>query len=104
MVTLPEDDEVPSRLVGGNFMTLLYMTQLAVISQDPWFSRVLSTNLVDYVALDLDPMPGVPFEQVVQVALHCRDVLEELSIHAWSENVGLLWSSYLHPDETEDHL
>jgi bifunctional non-homologous end joining protein LigD len=56
------------------------MTQLAVISQDPWFSRVNSSDIVDYVALDLEPMPGVPFEQVVQVALHCRDVLEELSI------------------------
>lgn len=80
MVTLPEDDEVPSRLVGGDLITLLYMAQLAVISQDPWFSRISSTDVVDYVALDLDPMPGVPFEQVVQVALHCRDVLEGLCI------------------------
>jgi bifunctional non-homologous end joining protein LigD len=80
VVTLPEDDEVPSRLVGGELITLLYMAQLAVISQDPWFSRVNSTDVVDYVALDLDPMPGVPFKQVVQVALHCRDVLEELNI------------------------
>jgi bifunctional non-homologous end joining protein LigD len=80
VVKLPEDDDVPSRLVGGDLLTLLYMAQLAVISQDPWFSRVPSTNLVDYVALDLDPMPGVPFGQVVQVALHCREVLEGLTI------------------------
>ena len=30
------------QLVGGNLKTLLYMTQLAAISQDPWFSRVQS--------------------------------------------------------------
>ena len=29
-----------SRPIGGNLITLLYMTQLAAISQDPWFSRV----------------------------------------------------------------
>lgn len=93
VVKLPEDDEVPSRLVGGDVMTLLYMAQLAVISQDPWFSRINSTDVVDYVALDLDPMPGVPFAQVVQVALHCRDVLEELNIPHRLKTLG---SSGLH--------
>ena len=77
---LAEDDEVPARLIGGDLITLLYMTQLAVISQDPWFSRVGRTDLVDYVTLGLDPMPGVPFEQVVHVALQCRDVLQERQI------------------------
>ena len=31
------------------------MTQIAAISQDPWFSRVESPLDADYVALDLDP-------------------------------------------------
>ncbi len=38
--TMPGDVEVPSRVIGGNLITLLYLTQLAAISQDPWFSRV----------------------------------------------------------------
>ncbi|PYR62245.1 MAG: hypothetical protein DMF91_07405, partial [Acidobacteria bacterium] len=50
---------VPSRFIGGDLPTLLHMTQLAAISQDPWFSRVQSPADADYVALDLDPMPGV---------------------------------------------
>ena len=58
-----------------------HAAQLAVISQDLWFSQMKSTHLVDYVALDLDPMPSVPFEQVVQVALQCRDVVETSSRH-----------------------
>jgi bifunctional non-homologous end joining protein LigD len=78
--SLPEDEEVPARLIGGELITLLYMAQLAVISQDPWFSRVSATHVVDYVALDLDPMPGVPFEQVARVALECRAVLDDLQI------------------------
>ena len=35
-------DDVPARLVGGDLATLLYMVQLAAISQDPWFSRAQS--------------------------------------------------------------
>ena len=77
---LPSDTEVPSRLVGGSLKTLLYMTQLAVISQDPWFSRVQSPEFADHVALDLDPMPGVPFSQVLDVARWIHEELEEFGI------------------------
>ena len=52
------DDDVPSRPVGGTLKTLLYMTQLAAISQDPWFSRMQSLQVTDHIAFDLDPMPA----------------------------------------------
>ena len=55
----PIDEEGPrDRLIGGSLTTLLYMTQLAAISQDPWFSRMPSLHMVDHIAFDLDPMPG----------------------------------------------
>jgi bifunctional non-homologous end joining protein LigD len=66
------------QIVGGDLTTLLYMTQLAAISQDPWFSRVASPDVADYVALDLDPMPDVPFAQVLDVAKWIRDELATL--------------------------
>ena len=47
------------QIIGGGLKTLLYTTQLAAISQDPWFSRVQSPEFADYVALDLDPSEGV---------------------------------------------
>ena len=74
---LPEDD-VPSRPVGGTLKTLLYMTQLAAISQDPWFSRVQSLHIADQVAFDLDPMPGTSFETVLDVARWLRDDLAKV--------------------------
>jgi bifunctional non-homologous end joining protein LigD len=76
--TLPVDTEVPSRLVGGSLTTLLYMGQIAAISQDPWFSRVGSLDAADHVVLDLDPMPGVPFATVVDVARRIHDELERI--------------------------
>jgi bifunctional non-homologous end joining protein LigD len=76
--TLPVDTEVPSRLIGGSLITLLYMAQIAAISQDPWFSRVSSLDDADHFVLDLDPMPGVPFATVVDVARWIHDELERI--------------------------
>ena len=54
------------------------MTQLAAISQDPWFSRVAHPEFADYAAFDLDPSDGVPFARVLDVARWIRDELDAL--------------------------
>jgi bifunctional non-homologous end joining protein LigD len=66
------------QIIGGTLKTLLYMTQLAAISQDPWFSRVQHPEFADYSAFDLDPSAGVPFERVLDVARWIRDELDTL--------------------------
>jgi bifunctional non-homologous end joining protein LigD len=86
-----EDDA--RRFVGGSLTTLLYMTQLAAISQDPWFSRVTSPLDADYVALDLDPMDEVGFDKVLDVARWVRDELEALGVRGYPKTSG---SSGLH--------
>ncbi len=75
---VPGEKTVPTRFIGGNLKTLLYMTQIAAISQDPWFSRVRSPEIADYVALDLDPAPGVPFARVLDVTRWIRDELASI--------------------------
>jgi bifunctional non-homologous end joining protein LigD len=82
------DDGVPSRLVGGSLKTLLYMTQLAAISQDPWFSRVQSPAIADHVAIDLDPMPDAPFSRVLDVAQWVRDELAALGATGYPKTSG----------------
>jgi len=76
------------RFVGGSLITLLYMTQIAAISQDPWFSRVQSPLDADYVALDLDPGDGTPFSRVVDVARWVRDELASLKVPAVLKTSG----------------
>src|SRR4029077_5410033 len=88
VATLPNDTDVPSRLIGGDLTTLLYMTQLAVISQDPWFSRVQSPHIADHTAIDLDPMPGVKFAWVLDVARWVRDELEKLNLAGFPKTSG----------------
>ena len=96
--TLPEGLDPISepdarRFVGGSLITLLYMTQLSAISQDPWFSRVQSPPDADYVALDLDPGDGTPFARVLDVARWIRDELASLRVQAVPKTSG---SSGLH--------
>src|SRR4029079_13549206 len=78
METVPVGDEQRPQFIGVDIITLLHMTQLAAISQDPWFSRVQSLDFADYVALDLDPGEGVDFEQVLEVARWIHDELNQL--------------------------
>jgi bifunctional non-homologous end joining protein LigD len=66
------------QIIGGSLKTLLYTTQLAAISQDPWFSRVPQPEFADHAALDLDPPDGVPFARVLDVARWIHDELEML--------------------------
>ena len=82
------DDDVPHRLVGGDLATLLHMVQLAVISQDPWFSRARSPQEMDFAAIDLDPMAEAPFSRVRDVARWVRDELESLGIPGWLKTSG----------------
>ena len=77
----PIDEEGPrDRLIGGSLTTLLYMTQLAAISQDPWFSRVTDPMHADYVAIDLDPGDGAGFDRVLDVARWVKDELDRLNV------------------------
>ncbi|HMD35116.1 MAG TPA: non-homologous end-joining DNA ligase, partial [Vicinamibacterales bacterium] len=64
------------QIIGGTLESLMYTTQLAAVSQDPWFSRVQHPESADFVALDLDPPDELPFARVLDVARWIRDELE----------------------------
>ena len=76
------------RFVGGSLTTLIYMTQLAAISQDPWFSRVQSPQDADYTAIDLDPTEDATFARVLEVARWVRDELASLKVSSVPKTSG----------------
>jgi bifunctional non-homologous end joining protein LigD len=85
----PIDEEGPrDRLIGGSLTTLLYTTQLAAISQDPWFSRVADPSSQDHTAIDLDPGEGATFKQVLDVARWVKDELDRYGIPAVPKTSG----------------
>jgi len=89
VLSLPGDRVVPSRLIGGSLLTLLYMVQIGVIAQDPWFSRVRALDTPDHAVLDLDPMPGVTFGRVLDVARWVRDELARSGIPSVPKTSGV---------------
>ena len=89
----PIDEPDAKRLVGGSLTTLIYMTQIAAISQDPWFSRVQTPADADHVAIDLDPTDHATFASVLDVARWVRDELKKLGIPGVPKTSG---SSGLH--------
>jgi bifunctional non-homologous end joining protein LigD len=76
------------QIIGGSLTALLYMTQLAAISQDPWFSRVAHPEFADYAAFDLDPPAHVPFARVLDVARWIRDELDALGATGIAKTSG----------------
>lgn len=56
------DKDYEPRFIGGSLLTLLYMVQYDIISQDPWLSTVQAADYPDLAVIDLDPAPHVPFE------------------------------------------
>ena len=91
---LPEDvepigEEGPrERLIGGSLTTLLYMAQIAAISQDPWFSRVADPMHADQAAIDLDPGEDTTFARVLDVARWVKEELDRLGIPALPKTSG----------------
>ena len=81
-------DSVVPYLVGGRLQALLYMAQLAVISQDPWFSTLDDLESADQVALDLDPMPEASFDRVLDVACWLHDELDRLGVPCFAKTSG----------------
>jgi bifunctional non-homologous end joining protein LigD len=82
------DNETRPHLIGGSLLTLLYTVQLASISEDPWFSRVNTVEIVDHIAIDLDPPDGLPFRRVLDVARWVRDELDALKAPAFAKTSG----------------
>jgi bifunctional non-homologous end joining protein LigD len=80
--------ETRAHIIGGTLTTLLYTTQLAAISQDPWFSRLPEPEFADCAAFDLDPSEGVSFQTVLDVAQWIRDELDKLGARGIAKTSG----------------
>jgi bifunctional non-homologous end joining protein LigD len=74
-------------LLCQNKATLLYLANLGCIDLNPWNSRVGSLENPDYLLIDLDPEEA-DFSAVIQTALTCRTVLEQLDIPSFPKTSG----------------
>src|SRR6266436_586646 len=67
--------------------SLLHFVNLGTIEQHPWHSTIKNLDHPDYLMLDLDPKEA-PWKNVLEVALVCKQVLDELGLPAFPKTSG----------------
>ena len=77
-----------SEIVVRNPAQLLWIINLGCIDLNPHPVRADDLDHPDELRVDLDPGPGVSFEDVRRVALVVRDVLDEHALRGWPKTSG----------------
>ena len=67
---------------------LLWIVNLGCIDLNPHPVRADDLDHPDELRVDLDPVPGVAFDDIRRVALLARDVLEERGLRGWPKTSG----------------
>ncbi|HET7645888.1 MAG TPA: DNA primase small subunit domain-containing protein [Candidatus Limnocylindria bacterium] len=75
-------------VVVDNLAALAWVVNLGCIDLNPHPVRSGDVDHPDELRVDLDPGPGVPWEDVRAVALVVREVLEELGYSGWPKTSG----------------
>jgi len=75
-------------IICNDKSTLAYLNNLGCIELNPWNSRIQSLDKPDYLIIDIDPSSKNNFEQVIEVALAFRELLESLSVEGYCKTSG----------------
>ena len=67
---------------------LLWLVNLGCIDLNPWYSRCDDVHRPDFLHFDLDPGEGADLEQVREVALHLRALLDDVGYRAYAKTSG----------------
>jgi DNA ligase D len=68
--------------------SVVWAVQMSTVEFHPWNSRRDHVEQPDEWRIDLDPMPGVGFEEARRVALLAHEVLDELGAVGWPKTSG----------------
>ncbi|MBP2705815.1 DNA polymerase domain-containing protein [Microbispora sp. RL4-1S] len=75
-------------VVVTGLAVLLWTVNLGCVDLNPHPVRAVDLDHPDELRIDLDPVPGVDWDQIVRVALVAREVLEEHGLTAWPKTSG----------------
>ncbi|HKR00715.1 MAG TPA: non-homologous end-joining DNA ligase [Pyrinomonadaceae bacterium] len=85
--TLEVEGHTVDYIIGDDVATLLYMANLGAIERHPWHSRVRNLDRPDWFVFDLDPQ-GVEWEVICDVAVSCREILDDLGLKSYAKTSG----------------
>ena len=75
-------------LVVADAAQLAWVVNLGCIDLNPHPVRADDLDHPDELRIDLDPMPGIPWSQVREVALVAKDVLDDVGLAGWPKTSG----------------
>ncbi len=75
-------------LVIDSVAALIWSVNLGCIDINPWPVRSGDTDHPDELRVDLDPQPGVPFDDIRRVALVVREVLTDHGLAGFPKTSG----------------
>jgi len=75
-------------VVCNHAATLVWVVNLGCIELHPHAVRAEDMDHPDELRIDLDPVPGVPWSQILEVAAVARDVLTEMGLVGWPKTSG----------------
>jgi DNA ligase D len=92
-------------LVAADLAHVIWGVNLGCLGFHPWPYRAADPAHTDELRLDLDPQPGVGFEQARAAAFECRALLAERGVRGYAKTTGSrgihvyvrlapLWDSY----------
>jgi bifunctional non-homologous end joining protein LigD len=74
-------------ILANDKTTLLYLTNLGCIDQNPWMSRVGSLDRPDFILVDIDPY-HCEFRKVVEAALLVKKILDAIGLRGYPKTTG----------------
>jgi bifunctional non-homologous end joining protein LigD len=74
-------------IVANDRETLLYLTNLGCIDQNPWMSRVGTIGNPDFILMDIDPYQ-CEFAKVTEAALLVKEKLDSIGLKGYPKTTG----------------
>ncbi len=75
-------------IVCNDMATLVWLANQGCVEIHGWLGRVEDIDYPDLAVFDLDPAEGVPFNEVLKVALLVRDLLMEFGMNGFPKTSG----------------
>jgi bifunctional non-homologous end joining protein LigD len=75
-------------IVAEEAATLAWLANQACIEMHPWLSSIESIDNPDFAVIDLDPSPGSRYQDVVDIALVVKELLDNLGLRSYPKTSG----------------
>jgi bifunctional non-homologous end joining protein LigD len=81
------EDRVINYVIANDRETLLWLTHLGCIDQNPWMSRIGTLDNPDFMLIDLDPVE-CSYDLIVEAAQLTRSKLDQLGLSGYPKTTG----------------